>query len=130
MGGRGASGGISTRGNKYGSQYHTLLQSGNIKFVTKNSRESENLMETMTKGRVYVTVGGEELQKITYFDNENKRAKTIDLNHLHKGEKPHAHHGYNHAENDSAKGAARLTPKEKRMVDRVEKLWQNRKKGK
>lgn len=69
MGGRGASSGVSNNGNQYGSQYHTLLKVGNIKFIQKNERDSESLMETMTKGRVYVTVGGDELQSITYFDN-------------------------------------------------------------
>lgn len=130
MGGRGAASGMSIDKNgkpknKYGSQYHTVLESGNIKFVTKNSRTSETLMETRTKGRVYVTVGGNELQSITYFDTENKRSKTINLDHKHNGETPHVHHGYLHNENDGPKGATRLNDKEKRMVDRVRKLWNN-----
>ncbi len=103
MGGRGASSGVSTGGNKYGSQNHTVLRDGNIKFVTKNQRTSETLMETMTKGRVYVTVGGDELLQIMYFDSENKRTKVIDLSHPHDKERPHTHHGYEHNENDSAK---------------------------
>lgn len=123
MGGRGASSGISDKGNPYGSQYTTILKSGNIKFVTKNSRESETLMETMTRGRVYVTVGGNELLSITYFDSGNKRSKSINLDHLHKGMQPHTHHGYLHNENDGKKGAANLTTQEKRMVERVYKLW-------
>ena len=126
MGGRGSSSGMSNAGNAYGSQYHTLLKSGNIKFVQKNSRESETLMETMTRGRVYVTVGGEnELQAIKYFDNENKRSKQIDLNHPHKKMDEHTHHGYYHAENDSSKGAANLTAEERKMVDRVRSIWHN-----
>ena len=123
MGGRGASSGLSKGKNPYGSQYHTLLQSGNIKFVTKNSRGSETLMETMTQGRVYVTVGGNDLLSIIYFDTENKRAKQIDLDHMHAGMVPHTHHGYEHNENDSAKGAANLTSEEWAMVDRITKLW-------
>ena len=54
MGGRGASSGISDYGNKYGSQYRTLYQDGNIKFVQKNSRTSETLMETMTQKGGYM----------------------------------------------------------------------------
>ena len=125
MGGRGSSSGMSAKGNPYGSQYHTVLESGNIKFVTKNERDSETLMETMTKGRVYVSVGGDQLLSVTYFDTENKRTKVIDLSHPHKGQQPHVHHGYLHNENDGPKGAANLTPKEKRMVERVRKLWYN-----
>lgn len=80
-------------------------------------------METMTKGRVYVTVGGNDLLSITYFDTENKRNKSINLDHPHKGMQPHTHHGYLHNENDGKKGAANLTTQEKRMVERVYKLW-------
>lgn len=126
MGGRGASSGISAHGSKYGSQYKTLFQSGNIKFVQKNARTSESLMETMTKGRVYVTVGGNDLRQIIYFDQSMKRNKAIDLSHTHDGKIPHTHHGYNHSENDSTKGYANLTTEEKRMVERVKKIWYNR----
>ena len=131
MGGRGSSSGVSSSGNQYGSQYQTILKSGNIAFVSKNSRNSETLMETMTKGRVYVSVGGDELQSITYFDNKNKRTKSINLNHIHKGMQPHTHHGYLHNENDGPKGASKLTSEEKKMVERVEKIWYNyKRKGK
>ncbi len=126
MGGRGASSGMSDYGNKYGSQYRTLYQEGNIKFVQKNSRTSETLMETMTKGRVYVTVGGNNLLQIVYFDQNLKRSKTIDLSHTHDGKNPHTHHGYNHNENDSVKGYANLTTREKKMVERVKNIWYNR----
>lgn len=113
MGGRGSSSGISNKGKQYGTEYETLHQSENIKFVKKNSRNSETLFETMTPGRVYVTVGGNELLQIIYFDTANKRVKTIDLTHFHRGMKPHAHHGYEHNEWDGVKGATNLTPKEK-----------------
>ena len=33
MGGRGASSGISNKGHKYGTEYHTVLRDENIKFV-------------------------------------------------------------------------------------------------
>ena len=126
MGGRGASSGISEKGNKYGTQYKMLLKVGNIKFVKQNDRQNgEPLLETMTRGRVYVTVGGQDLLKIIYFDNANKHTKEINLDHPHKGMKPHVHHGYYHYENDGPKGGTNLTPEEKRMVDRVTKIWQN-----
>lgn len=117
---------MSDYGNKYGSQYKMLLQSGNIKFVQKNSRTSETLMETVTKGRVYVTVGGNDLLQVVYFDHSMHRSKTIDLSHSHDGKNPHTHHGYNHNENDGAKGYANLTTEEKKMVARVKKIWYNR----
>ena len=130
MGGRGASSGTSKLGNKYGSQYRSLFTDGNVKFVSKNERSGEPLMETMTRGRVYAHVEGRDLKSIVYFDDGNKRSKQIDLDHQHKGIQPHTHHGYLHNEGDSAKGAARLTPEESRMVERVRKLWDNHLSGK
>ena len=92
MGGRGASSGTShyerkdgtVIENPYGSQYHSVMTSGDIKFVSKSSRRSEPLMETMTKGRVYAHVEGDDIKSIVYFDNENKRTKQIDLDHPHR----------------------------------------------
>lgn len=90
-----------------------------------NSRDSESLFETKTRGRVYVTVGGAELLRVTYFDAENKRIKQIDLTHSHKGMKPHVHHGYEHNEKDGAKGATRLTTQEKKMIASIKQQWYN-----
>lgn len=130
MGGRGASSGISKAGNKYGSQYHSLFTVGNVKFVSKNSRDSETLMETMTRGRVYAHVEGDKIKSIVYFDNENKRSKQIDLDHAHAGTVPHAHRGYFHNEGNPVKKFSNLSPDEKEMVDRVTKLWENSRRGK
>ena len=92
MGGRGASSGESHEKKKYGTEYKTLLKVGNIKFVTKTSKESEELFETMTKNRIYVTVNAKGvLKSIVYFDKDNKRNKVIDLEHKHKGLIPHTH---------------------------------------
>ena len=127
MGGRGASSGVSNKGKKYGTEYKTLLKESNIKFVTKNSSNSEVLMETMTKGRVYATVNNKnELSSIIYFDNSNKRKKQIDLLKKHRELKPHTHHGYLHNEKDSPKGASKLTDKEIKMVAKINKLWYNK----
>lgn len=126
MGGRGSSSGFSVNGKKYGTEYHTVLKAGNIKFIVKNDRSANAPLETMTKGRVYATVNAEnEVKFISYYDLQNKRTKTIDLGKPHDGVSPHVHHGYNHSENDSPKGYANLTERERRMVDRVLTLWYN-----
>lgn len=126
MGGRGASSGISNNGKKYGTEYTTLYQSGNIKFIRINEGSSTAPMETMTKGRVYVNVNAKnDLNNITYYDNMNKRVKQIDLLHKHMGVSPHTHHGYEHRENDTEKGFANVTDREKQMIERVKKLWKN-----
>lgn len=128
MGGRGASSGISARGRPYGSEYHTVYQSGNIKFVVASEGANTAPMETMTKGRVYVTVdrNTNELKYISYYDKNNKRYKQIDLQHPHKvdgvKEKPHVHNGYEHNE----KGDFRPSEKQKKMIERITRIWYNR----
>lgn len=124
MGGRGAPFGISDTGKRYGTEYKCVLKAGNIKFVVRNEGSATAPLETMTRGRVYVTVNENDgLKSISYYENDGKRVKTIDLSHSHRGMDNHTHHGYEHNENDSKKGAANLTPEEKKMVDRVKKLW-------
>lgn len=132
MGGRGASSGVSAKGKAYGTEYSTVLKSGNIKFVVVNEGLNNAPMETMTKGRVYVTVdkNKNEPKSITYYDKNNMRVKQIDLDKAHNSLMPHTHHGYLHNENDSFKGAAKLTTEEKKMVDRVKKIWYNHINGK
>ena len=128
MGGRGASSGMSKAGKPYGSEYHTVLQTGNIKFVQRIGDSASAPLETRTKGRVYATVNAaDEVKYISYYDTENKRTKTIDLDKPHKGISPHVHHGYKHNENDGPKGATGLSTKERKMVDNVLKTWYNRK---
>ena len=127
MGGRGASSGISDKGKVYGTEYTTLYQFGNIKFVKINEGSTTPPMETMTKGRVYVTVNYDNnLKSITYYDKNNKRIKQIDIDHPHKRMQPHTHHGYFHNENDSKKGASNLTKDETKMVDKVNEIWYNK----
>lgn len=133
MGGRGASSGVSDKGKTYGSEYKTVLKSGNIKFVVPTNSNATAPMETMTKGRVYVTVNDSgEPKFITYHDSNNKRFKQIDLSGSpHKVKRqgktvyldpPHTHKGYIHDE----KGTFKLSAEEKRMVDNVKKIWYNR----
>ena len=80
MGGRGSSSGMSVKGKPYGTEYTTLYKSGNIKFVRYNDASSAKTpMETMTRGRVYVTVNGENnLVAITYHDNETRTIPSTD----------------------------------------------------
>ena len=129
MGGRGSSSGVSNKGKKYSTEFNSLYQSGNIKFVRYNdSKSAKTPQETMTKGRVYVTVNAQnELKSVTYYDTSNKRYKQIDIDHDHNSIKgPHTHLGYNHSEN----GTTRPSTEEKAMVDRVKKLWYNYLNGK
>lgn len=129
MGGRGASSGISDKGKVYGTEYTTLHQAGNIKFVKYNdSKSAKTPLETMTKNRVYVTVNDKnELKAITYYDDVGKRMKQVDITgakHKINGKDtiPHTHEGYLHAE----KGTRGLTKKETELVDKVKKIWENK----
>lgn len=128
MGGRGASSGTSKAGNRYGSQYHALLTVGNVKYVEKNSKSSETLMETMTRGRVYALVDRGDVKSIVYFDSDNRRRKQIDLKD-HRGISPHTHIGYLHNENSPNGQPVRLSSVERKMVDMVLSSWEKYRKG-
>lgn len=81
----------------------------------------------MTQGRVYVVLNDKNIIKhISYYDNEHKKMKQIDLNGAShkingKQEKIHTHKGYYHKE----KGTFLLSKKEQRMVARVTQIWEN-----
>jgi len=129
MGGRGASSGVSGSGKPYGSEYNTVYQSGNIKFVKQvNASNAKSPMETMTKGRIYVTLGkNNEPKSIILYSNEGLREKQIDITgkpHTVNGEPllPHTHKGYVHDEN----GTRDLTKDERKLVEKVKKIWKNR----
>lgn len=134
MGGRGASSGwsVDKRGNPknpYGSQYHSVLTVGNVRYVQKNSKSSETLMETMTNGRVYAVVDRGEVKSVVYFDDQNKRSKQIDLAD-HHGMSSHTHVGYLHNEGSPNGKPVRLSADERKMVDRVLSDWEQYKQGK
>ena len=125
MGSRGASSGLARNGKRYGTEYHTVLKSGNIKFVKKNEGAATAPMETMTKGRVYVTVNErDQVKHITYYDAHNKRHKQIDVEgpaHAVDGVRivPHTHRGYEHDEH----GTRAPTTREQKMIDRALRTW-------
>ncbi|MCF0150980.1 MAG: hypothetical protein HUJ80_06190 [Firmicutes bacterium] len=128
MGGRGSSTGVSLNGKKYGTEYKSLLTSGNVKFVVRLDNSATAPIETMTKNRVYVTLTPSgDLKCISYYDKDNKRKKQIDLDKPHQGVLPHTHHGYNHNENDTAKGYSRLSDRERAMVERIQQMWKEEK---
>ena len=116
MGGRGARLGKYYLGGKwhtYGDEYETVLKSGNIKFVQrKDGKATTAPMETMTKGRIYVTI------------NSNHFVPA-HITHPHNGLKPHVHHDYEHNENDRKEGATSLNYAERKIYDKVMELWHN-----
>lgn len=129
MGGRGASSGISNKGHKYGTDYKTILKDGNVMFIEKNREDAEELLETMTRGRIYVTLNSKgNPSNIYYFNNELKRNRRIDITQYHKKMKPHNHHFEEQIVQNGKKGASKLTTKETKMVERIEKIWSKYKK--
>lgn len=127
MGGRGSSSGMSDKGKPYGTEYETLYQSGNIKYVRYKDGSTTAPMETMTKNRIYATIDRKgNVKHISFHDKENKRRKQIDLDHYHtvngKKEKPHSHYGYLHDENGTRKPDA----KDRAIIDKVNRIWQNK----
>lgn len=126
MGGRGSSSGISEKNHQiYGTEYSSVYSTGNIKFLTINSGSPTAPMETMTKGRVYVTLGSDNIPKfISYYDKNNRRFKQIDITgKKHRIDRvptlPHTHKGYEHDEHGTFKNSY----KEEKMIERVLRAW-------
>ena len=115
MGGRGSASGMSDKGKLYGTEYETLYQAGNIKYVRYKDGSTTAPMETMTKNRIYATIDYKgDVKHISFYDKENKRYKQIDLDH----------YGYWHDEN----GTTKPEVNDRSIVDKVNRIWQNRKK--
>lgn len=127
MGGRGARSGVSAKGKPYGSEYKSLYRVGNIKFVVPTDGQVKAPLETMTNGRIYVTIGSDGNPRyISYYDKNNKKHKQIDIAgrpHIINGKSklPHTHKGYIHDE----KGTYMLSPREQKIVEYVRKIWYN-----
>lgn len=122
--------GLGTKSGVYGKDFYSVYEFENIKFVKPTKVNTTAPRLTQTPGRVYVTLDTEnELKFISFYDKENKRYKTIDLDHRHTidgtPEKPHVHLGYNHDEN----GSRALDDSEKEFVEMVKKIWNNRSQG-
>lgn len=133
MGGRGASSGVSVKGKKYGTEYTTVFKNGNIKFIKQNDSGSiKTPMETMSKGRIYALLDkNNQIKSITQYSVDGLRRKQIDVTgrpHKIEGKMvlPHTHKGYWHDE----KGTFELSKEDKKVVDKVTRLWNNFIKGK
>lgn len=125
MGGRGASSGVSDKGKRYGTEYTTVAQFGNIKVIKINSGSVTAPMETMTKGRIYAVLDNQNnIKHITFFDKEGERKKQVDLTgHKHKGLEQHTHIGYEHDELGT-----RAVSEELKIVNYVRQNWERRRK--
>lgn len=133
MGGRGASTGLAMYRDRtgkfveYGTEYKTVLQDGNVKFVQMSNQDDSVRVpeETRTKRRIYVTVGRRgELKCITRYDEDGRKCLQIDLTHPHTSSgvriQPHSHDTYNHAEGRP------LNTSEERLLKRILKTWRRR----
>lgn len=83
--------------------------------------------DTISSGGGYGYNHNNVIKFISFYDKENKRYKTIDLNgqpHYIDGkkEKEHTHFGYIHDE----QGTKSLSDKEKKLIDRITSVWNNR----
>ncbi len=149
MGGRGAASGAAYQKDgriyNYGDEYGSVHTYGNIKYVYNKQNISVTApVETMTDGRIYVTLDRkidkktgiitlDEPKYITFFENGKKRTLQYDIDgHWHgskkelskkvgKRQKSHRHVGYNH----DKKSAKLLNDKERKIVADV--MWEWRK---
>lgn len=134
MGGRGASSGVSDKGKKYGTEYNTLLDAGDILFIRRNDNSASAPYETQAgDNRVYATVNKRDKIKFVSTHENHKRKTQIDMtgptHHDENGNKiktPHAHDGYEHLDARVRK----LTKSEMKMIDEINRIWENKKRKK
>ena len=126
MGGRGASSGMSDSGKRYGTEFRTIAQDGEVKYVKYNGNNVTAPMETMHFGRIYATLDKDnDVKHITFYDSNGERTKQIDLKgKAHNGLLPHVHIGYEHNEI----GDRDLNEKERKTVEKILNTWEKRRK--
>lgn len=127
MGGRGSSSGISDSWKRYGTEYKTLAQFGNVKVVKYDGGNARAPMETMTPGRIYATVDKRnDIKFVTFHDPAMERARQVDIRGVpHDGALPHTHNGYEHDEYGTYPG---VSPKDQKIIDKLMKQWERRRK--
>lgn len=132
MGSNGAASGIDPyigRGGKpttYGSEFTTVHQSGNIKFihVTDLSEEPRPPLDTRSPDRVYGVLDKKgRVAYIVSYDQQGHRDRQIDLLHTHEGMMPHTHTGYYHNPGQA------LSDADSKLIQRVTEAWSQFKKG-
>ena len=126
MGGRGASSGISHKGDVYGTEFTTLLHFGNIKFVRYRHATSAKIpYETMSAAgnRVYVLINKQdEISSISFYNKEGKLRRQIHFGHAaHHGFSPHIHKGYEHSQN-----AHKPDKSDEAYIKKARRLWSAR----
>lgn len=111
---------------KYGTEFVTKYEYKNIKFIRPVSGSTTAPKVTQKENRIYVTLNQDEEIKFIDFYSRGRRYKHIDVDRIHKiNGKPvtnHVHLGYYHNED----GDREATPTEKKFVEMVKKIWQNR----
>lgn len=130
MGGRGASSGtykVGGMSHTYGDEYQFAFQYRNIKFIKVKSGASKAPLETRTRDRIYVTLGGKNQdtpKTVTYYDKKGKKRKQIDISgNTHRvGDvvipTPHTHLGYMH--DGKTRG---LSVREQKTLDTILRVW-------
>ena len=125
MGGRGSSSGISDSGKRYGTEYKTLAQFGNVKVVKYDGGNARVPMETMTPGRIYATVDKRnDIKFVTFRDPAMERARQVDVRGVpHDGALPYTHNGYQHDEYGTYPG---VSSKDQKIIDKLLKQGERR----
>ena len=96
-------------------------------FVRKRNEADESLMESKTPNRVYGLIDQHNnLKSIIYTDKNGLRTKQIDIDGRHGGD-AHVHRGYFHNENSPNKKPTGLLSEERKMVERLRRIWDNHK---
>lgn len=102
MGSRGAFVNVN-KGNfsftENGKKYETIGQIGDIQILSMGSTKNVKAPEySHSPKRIYVTMKNGIIKHISFYDENHKQIKVIDMEHEHYGIKPHVHYNLDHSD--------------------------------
>lgn len=101
-----------------GQLYQSIGLSGDVKVLVQTKGAVKAPEYSHTANRVYAIIQDGKLKHVAYYDANHKQSIDIDLQHDHKGVRPHRHEYLSHGKNDPG---VPPTAAEMAVINRIKK---------
>lgn len=81
-----------------GQHYETIGVIGEIQILKQPYGSVKAPEYSHSPNRIYAVIQNDKLKHISFYDDNHKQVKVIDLEHYHCGLKPHVHYNLNHTD--------------------------------
>ena len=81
-----------------GQRYETIGQIDGIQILHQPFGSVKAPEFSHSANRIYALIQDRKLKHISFYDENHKQVKVIDLEHYHCGLKPHIHYNINHSD--------------------------------